>query len=81
MREQPKHVRNFWVEVLADGRENPISTGPIEIGGGMRVLLTQRDQGRVVQSFTIRCVANGPELTTSVRRPDGLIVDEFKTKR
>lgn len=58
----PRNVRNFWIEVHADGRK-PIATGPQSSSGGARVVIRNRREGSIDEDVTeVRCVADGDDL-------------------
>jgi hypothetical protein len=42
----PRHVRNFWIEVSADGVQ-PVATGPRSGDGGAHVKIKVREHGAV----------------------------------
>ena len=53
----PRNVRNFWLEVEVDGRKEKIACGPVNKQGGMRLVLHQRNKGKVERVLTINCNA------------------------
>lgn len=54
----PRHVRNFWIEVSADGVQ-PIATGPRSGSGGARVIIRQRSHGTVdAQTVEVACACD-----------------------
>jgi hypothetical protein len=51
----PRHVRNFWIEVSADGVQ-PVATGPRSGDGGARVIIRQRSNGEIdEETITVEC--------------------------
>ena len=77
-----RNVRNSWVTVQVDGRQNNVETGPRAANGEMSARFLVRDEGRIVKSVTVETVAmdNG-DLALRVFAPNGDIVYEHKTKR
>ena len=53
----PRNVRNFWLEVEVDGRKKRIACGPVNKQGGMRIVLRQRNKGKVERVLIINCQA------------------------
>jgi len=43
----PRCVRNFWIELDVDGRKHRIATGPKGSGGGFRLVIRHRANGRI----------------------------------
>lgn len=76
-------VRNFYIEADIDGRQTILSGGPARKDGGMRITITQRDDGAIRRAFTIACREYGGELQTTVICDGDKSVDPitFKTKR
>ena len=54
----PRSVRNFWIEVEVDGKQEKIATGPMSKDGGMNIQLFQREAGGVTEVLTIFCRCN-----------------------
>jgi hypothetical protein len=84
----PRVVRNFWVAGEVDGRRSPLSGGPRARGGGIRLTLYQRKEGRVATALKVHCCANGngtlwlevePVLPFRFTRRDGKL--RIETKR
>ena len=66
----PRNVRNFWIEVDVDGRQEKIAAGPKGKDGGMEIQLHQRDYGGVSHVLSIWCHSNR----------DGLLVTEIQPR-
>jgi len=49
----PRNVRNFWIEVSADGYRQPVALGPRKKDGGFRLTVRQRDRGQVTCPLTL----------------------------
>ena len=76
------HVRNFYVDGCVDGRQSNVSGGPKNKEGGMRLEVTQRNDGEVETAFVIKSyVAYDGELITRVTNSKGEIIGEHRTKR
>lgn len=63
----PRCVRNFWIDVEADGYKKSVGLGPRRKDGGMDVLLYVRDGGQVKSAVSILCRADGDSLSIHVR--------------
>lgn len=74
-------VRNFYVNGTVDGRKTAITGGSSRKDGGMRLTLTQRNNGAIEKCISVECWADGEELTTAVYDAEGNAVFENKTKR
>ena len=75
-------TRNFYVEGDIDGRATELTGGPRNANGGMRLYVTQRDKGSIVQAFTIRSwVMMDGKLITVVQNQEGTTVGELVTDR
>jgi hypothetical protein len=55
----PRIVRNFWIELLVDGKVTKVSTGPKGGGGGFTMKILQRSAGEVHTAFSIEGAAMG----------------------
>lgn len=66
-------IRNFYINGRVDGRETKITGGPARKDGGMGVTITQRSNGRIVETVEILSSYNEGDdtLTTWVRVPHG----------
>lgn len=62
----PVNVRNFWVDLSVDGRQNDVGTGPRSKDGGMLARFFIRDDGEVKAAITVRCDVMGDKLTLTV---------------
>lgn len=60
-------VRNFWVEVVIDGRKTVLSGGPRSKTGGMNIRIYQRDKGTITQPIYIDCRESHGQLSTYIR--------------
>jgi len=83
----PRNVRNFWIEVQADGVKNLVATGPQAKDGGFKVVIRQRENGGI-SPRTIEVVgvtdSNGMIRTTTSVMKNGEAessVIELTTKR
>lgn len=74
-------VRNFYIAGSIDGRKTDLSGGSSRKDGGMRLVLTQRNEGSIERCATIECFADGDSLTTVIYGKDGNAVYENITKR
>lgn len=75
-------TRNFYVEGHVDGRQTDITGGPVNKEGGMRLFVTQRDNGSIVTAFTIRSwVMTDGKLITTVSDQEGEVVGKLITVR
>ena len=43
----PKNVRNFWIELVVDGKKTKVATGPRSKSGGFSLTVKQRDLGGI----------------------------------
>ena len=76
----PRNVRNFWVDVDVDGKQNRIGTGPRSKDGGMDVEFKIREAGTVTDSIDVLCRAHGDKLTLTVQH-NGRVVYVHETAR
>ena len=74
-------VRNFWVDASIDGRKTELSGGPKSKGGGMKVVIKQREEGSIVTALTVYCYEIGGELVTEVFNGEHELVATCETKR
>ena len=69
-------VRNFWVDVVVDGRQTDLSGGPRSKDGGMRAVFYVRDNGAIVKAVTVDCYTGADgQLTIAVQSESQ---DEYK---
>lgn len=45
----PRNVRNFWIELVVDGRAQRIETGPQNKEGGFTLRVRARDKGGIIE--------------------------------
>jgi len=76
----PRNVRNSWVDLSVDGR-NDIGTGPRSADGGMTAHFSVRDQGSIVSSVTVETGEWRGKLFLRVFDPDGKLIFEHETAR
>ena len=77
----PRNVRNSWVDLSVDGR-NDIGTGPRAFDGEMRADFYVRDKGAIVPSITVETVAcSDGTLYLRVFAPGEGCIFEHKTER
>jgi hypothetical protein len=50
-------VRNFWVELEVDGKQNDVASGPRNSNGGIVVRIKQRNYGAIETAAVIRGIA------------------------
>lgn len=74
-------VRNFYVRGDIDGRQTELTGGPTNKNGGMKLYVTQRDNGNVVRAFSIESREYNGKLTTRVFGPDYEMIGELITDR
>ena len=74
-------VRNFYIKGNIDGRKTSLSGGSGRKDGGMRLLLTQRNEGCIETCASIECFADGDSLKTTIYDKNGNAVLENITKR
>lgn len=74
-------VRNFYIQGSIDGRKTDLSGGSSRKDGGMRLVLTQRNEGCIDKCATIECYADGNELKTIIFDKEGNVVLENITER
>lgn len=74
-------VRNFYIKGTVDGRKTDITGGSSRRNGGMRLILTQRNNNSIEQCVCIECVTEGEELITTIYDKQGNTVFTNKTKR
>lgn len=68
-------VRPFYVSGQVDGRSTRVSAGPRRLDGGMSLVITQCDNGSIVDAFRIesRSCSDG-RLVTEVLDESGRVV-------
>lgn len=49
----PRNVRNFWHNLVVDGRSTDIGTGPVSKDGGFSQTMLIRHEGRVVTAVLV----------------------------
>ena len=59
-------TRNFWIDVIIDGKTTTLSGGPRTKDGGMEITLKMRDQGDRKTILKINCYENDGELTAEL---------------
>lgn len=60
----PRNLRNFWIEIMVDGRKTMVKTGPRSKNGGFCINVMQRDRADIVTAARIEGSASGTgELT------------------
>lgn len=66
-------LRNFWLTAWADGRETPVGIGPRRRDGGMKALLTVRNNGVSHKAIEIEAQSDDEQLalTITLRSADG----------
>ena len=74
-------VRNFYIDARIDGRKTDLSGGPASKNGGMEIVITQRQNGRIVTAFEIHCEESLEKLITEVTDGDGTTIGTFVTDR
>ena len=52
-----RHVRNFWIEAVIDGRESRLRGGPRAREGALSLRLYQRDGGEALLALEVFCSA------------------------
>lgn len=84
-----RNVRNFWLEIIIDGRSTRIKTGPAGWDGGFALAVYQRDMGNVRRVASVRGLHTNGENILRVfdetpegreRNPRGYEL-EIRTKR
>lgn len=74
-------IRNFYINGNIDGRRTTLSGGPQSKEGGMSIVITQRDNSRIVKALTIDCYEYEGDLHTVIYDNDGNVVYDFETER
>ena len=74
-------VRNFYIKGSIDGRKNNLSGGSSRKDGGMNLIITQRNEGRIECCASIECFSDCETLKTVIYDKDGNVVFENITKR
>lgn len=74
-------VRNFYIRGNIDGRKTELTGGSSRRDGGMRLILTQRDNRLITNCLTIECTADGDDLLTVVYDSSGNAIYKNKTRR
>jgi hypothetical protein len=77
----PRNVRNFWLQGRADGRESPLSGGPVRKDGGFFLEISQRNDGRVENILVIEGYEFDGKLTLNVFDNEGDRIFQHKTER
>lgn len=52
--QNPRNVRNFWIELFVDGKKTRIATGPASKDGGFDLYIKIREKGSVSSSKNLR---------------------------
>lgn len=52
-----RHVRNFWIDAVIDGRRTKLQGGPRARDGTLYLRLFQRDEGEVRLALEVSCSA------------------------
>lgn len=77
-----RNLKNFWIELLIDGRKTKISTGPRSKSGGFSMTIFMRDRGKSVKGLVItgRASTGGSlvELHTTQWGPDSSLLSFTK---
>ncbi len=85
MPKQPRNVRNFWLEIEIDGRKTPIACGPARKRGGFKLLIRQRNKGRIINALriagTVEEYANETWLELRVITGEGFFRHACSTER
>ena len=76
----PRNVRNFWVDVDVDGKQNSVATGPRSADGGMDANFKIREAGTVTDSIDVLCRANGDTLTLTVQHNRRVVYEHITTR-
>jgi hypothetical protein len=78
----PRNVRNFWVEVSVDGKQEKVATGPRNKEGGIYITVLMRENGDISDKKLIieGSVTSAGELVLLVDGPDNHVL-KIKTKR
>ena len=75
-------IRNFYFEGHIDGRQTDLMGGPSNKEGGMRLYVTQRNNGAIETAFNIRSwVQSDGKLITVVTDHEGNVVGQRITDR
>jgi hypothetical protein len=75
-------VRNFYVEGHIDGRKTNLTGGPVSKDGGMRLYVTQRENGAVVTLVNLHSwVMQDGKLITQIFDGNGDIIHQMITDR
>lgn len=49
----PRHVRNFWLELIVDGKKHRVATGSRAKDGGFALVISMRNRGVPLQAMRI----------------------------
>lgn len=74
-------VRNFYVDCKIDGRSTTLTGGPQNKEGGMRLVITQRNNKGIVKAITVECYAYDGDLQTIVYDSNGDAVYKYESER
>lgn len=68
----PRNVRNFWIELSVDGKQERVETGPRSKDGGFSLTILQRDRGSIVMAMRVggRVTSDG-RLVLEAEMPQG----------
>lgn len=71
-------VRNFYINANIDGRQTNLTGGPANKDGGFDLLITQRDNGSIIDAAKIEGFAYNGILRFTVRMNGETLVLETK---
>lgn len=54
----PRNVRNFWIELVVDGKKTKIATGPVSKTGGFELTIKARNEGEILPCYWVRGLAS-----------------------
>ena len=49
----PRNVRNFWIELIVDGKKTRIATGPVRKDGGFDLTVKMRNDGEIISALSV----------------------------
>lgn len=80
----PVNTRPSWINVIVDGRDSKIGTGPASRSGSLYVELKVRENGEVLHLFDIDCIGSSDKKTVLVKitdkRSGNVIFSEYFTQ-
>lgn len=76
-------IRNFYIAAEIDGRSTQLTGGPAARDGGMSLVLSQRDKGRIRTALSIECDVDPitGKLNTYVYDDTGVLLLNHTTSR